>query len=220
MGFGYLAPAWFFGVDVIFQLIFGVITLLVAVYAFHIYKVTEKRQLEIFGLSFLLISISYLIQSLFNFLVLSKLDEGVCNAMKIPSVALFNTMGVFAHMIFMTGGLVLLGFMTFKTSKIRIFWLMLASTLLAVLLSLNHLYVFYVMTSVFLLFIAWHFIENYSKKKQTKTLLVAIAFVLLLLGRMQFVLALNDPMFYVIGHVLELFAYLFILWNFLLVRKR
>ena len=148
------------------------------------------------------------------------MNETICDAVKIESVFLFNAFGIYAHMIFMMIGLATLVYMTFKTKKYRILWLLISTSLLVLMLSKKTLYTFFLLSTIYLIFISWHFIENYLKNKQTKTLLVAIAFLFLLFGRIHFMFSINHDVFYAIGHVLELFAYLFILWNLCLVRKK
>jgi hypothetical protein len=50
-------------------------------------------------------------------------------------------------------------------------------------------------------------------------MLVAAAFLFLLFGRAHFIMSVDHELFYALGHILELVAYIFILWNFYLVRK-
>ena len=219
MSLSYFAPSWFFGYDIALELIFTIITFVVAMFALKIYKATDQKQVKLFGISFLLMSISYFIESIFNFMILSKANEEICRVIKIQSIIFFDTMGIYAHMILMTLGLVTLVYMTFKTKKKRIFWLLLLTSLSGIILSRNKLYIFFVLSTIYLAFISWHFITNYLKNKQKKTLLIALAFLLLLFGDIHFMFSVNHQPFYVIGHVLELFAYLLILWNFYLVRK-
>ena len=61
---------------------------------------------------------------------------------------------------------------------------------------------------------------NFMKSKQPRQLFIILAFAFLLFGRAHFVLAVNHSLFYVIGHVLELFAYALILANLLSIKWR
>ena len=70
-----------------------------------------------------------------------------------------------------------------------------------------------------MIFITWHFIKNYMNKKHPNTLLIALAFLFLLFGSFHFLISVDHQLFYAIGHILELFAYLLILLNLYLVRK-
>lgn len=220
MALTYLAPSWFYGYDVALELLFAVIALIVSVFAFKMYKATNQNQIKLFGISFSLISISYFIQSIFNYLIISKANENVCRAFKIQSIAWFDAIGLYAHIIFMTIGLAVLAYMTFRTEKTRIFWLMISTSLLGIFLSINIVYMFFLFSTIYLVFLSWHFITNYLQNKQKKTLIIAVAFLFMLFGSMHFLVSVNHQLFYAIGHILELVAYLLILLNFYLVRKK
>lgn len=214
-----VGPAWFFGIDIVFELVFAIITLIVSIFAFKIYKISLQKQVKLFGVAFLLISISYFIESILNYLILSKLNENICQVMKINSVVILNGLGVSINILLMTMGLALLAFMTFKTEKLRIYWLTLSMALFAIFFSRNALFLFFLFASIFLIFISWYYVDNYLKNKQIKTLLVAVAFIFLLFGKIHFIFSVDHKLFYVIGHFLEIIAYLLILWNLYLVRK-
>ncbi len=216
----FYSPPWFFGYDVALEAIFAVITLLVSVFAYKIYTRTCQRSVKYFSISFFLISVSYFIQSILNFLIISRLSENVCTMMKIQSVSVFETMGILTHIFFMTVGLSILMYTTLKDKRLRALWLLLILSLSSIFLSRNILYMFYLVSTVYLMFISWHFIQNYLENRQVKTLLVAVAFLFLLFGSFHFLISVNHQLFYAIGHILELFAYIFICINFYLVRKR
>ncbi|NOZ80637.1 MAG: hypothetical protein GXP63_03095 [DPANN group archaeon] len=220
MSLTYLSPSWFFGYDVVLELLFAAIALMVSIFAFRIYKATGQKQIRLFGASFACISLAYLIQSLFNYLIISKANEHICRALKIRSIAWFDAVGLYAHILFMTLGLVTLVYMTFKTEKSRILWLLIATSLLGIFLSMNTLYMFFLFSTIYLMFISWHFITNYLQNRQKKTLLIAVAFLFMLFGSVHFLMAVDHRAFYAIGHVLELVAYSLILLNLYLVRKR
>lgn len=220
MSFAHFAPTWFFGYDIALELIFAIVSLVVSIFAFKIYKATDQKPVKLFGTSFLFISLSYFMQSLFNFLIISKLNEQVCVIVKMQSVYLFDTIGMFTHMIFMIVGLVILTYMSFKSEKKSLLMLLLVISLLSIFLSRNKLYMFFLFSSIYLIFIAWHFISNYLRNKQKKTLLIAIAFLFILFGNIHFLFSVSHQLMYAIGHILELLAYLLILWNFYLVLKK
>ena len=215
-----LSPLWFYGYGVGLELGFAFISLIVALFAFRVYRRTSQRYVKLFGISFLLISISYFVQSIFNFLIIKKLNEPISRMMKLYSVVTFDNLGMITHIIFMTLGLAILAYITFKEKKYRLLWLLIVSPLLAIFFSRNMLYIFYLFASIYLIFIEWHFITNYIKNKKTTTLLIAIAFLLLLFGNFHFLFGVNHQLFYVLGHIFELVAYLLILTNFYLVLKK
>jgi hypothetical protein len=219
MSFANFSPEWFFGIDIALEFLFAIILLAVALFGLKIYKSTCQRYVKYFSLSFFLIGISYVIQSIFNYLMLSKLNEAICYVMKVQSITSFNLYGMYAHMLFMTIGLVFLVYMTFKIEDKRPLWLLMIISLLAILFSFNKLYTFYLISSVYLIFLVWHFLKNYLKNKTKNSLFIAIAFLFLFFGNVHFLFSMQHDLFYVIGHILELFAYLLILINLLTIKK-
>jgi hypothetical protein len=220
MSFVNFSPPWFFGYDIILELVFFIVALLVSIFAFKVYKKTYQKRVLLFGIGFILISFSYLIQSLFNFLSFSKLNENICVLVKIHSVSFFNFMGIIAHIIFMIAGLAILTYMTIKCDRKRTLSLLLLLPTIGLMFSKNIVIVFFIYSSLFLLFISYHFIKNYMKKKDTKSLLIALAFVLLFIGNIKFIFLSNNQVFYALGHIVNLIAYALIICNFYLVLKR
>jgi hypothetical protein len=216
----YLIPDWFFGLDVVFELVFALVTLMVGLYAFKTYKLSDQRQSKIFGLAFIFFSISYFVQSFLNFAIISKLGESICNTIKLQSVTTFNLLGIYFHMFFFITGLITLVYITLKINNIKTYFLLLLVSFLSLILSFNRIYWFYVLSSLLLVFIVVHYFSNFSKNKRFKTLLVLIAFIFLLFSHLHFIFSVNHALFYAIGHFLELIAYILILINLLLILKK
>ena len=215
-----LIPNWFFGYDVLLELAFAIITLVVSFFAFKIYKLTAQRQPKLFGISFLLISLSYFVRSFVNFAIIIKLNEDICRVLKVVSVNTWNSFGIYAYVILFIAGLITLAYMTIKVNNSRLYALLLTIPIIILLLSPNPLYLYYIISSILLVFIAIHYFKNYIKRKQPKTLLVLTAFAFLLFGNIHFIFSVNHGLFYIIGHFLELGAYLLILTNLILVIKK
>lgn len=219
MAHPFIIPAWFFNYSIIFTLTFTIITLALGLFAFKIYKLSKQKSAKLFGIAFIFISLHYFIQSFLNFSIISTLNQNICDIMKIQNVNTLNIMGAYSHMFFFLIGLATLTYMTLKTDNKTIHALLIALPLAAVMFASNKLYIFYVMASVFLIFISIHYLKNYLKNKQAKTLFILIAFIFLLFGNLHFLFSVNHGLYYVIGHFLELVAYILILLNFILVLK-
>lgn len=205
-----LVPKWFFGYDIALELALAVITLIVSLYAFKIYKLSEQRQSKLFGIAFLFFSISYFIQSFLN----------ICRIIKINNINIVNSIGVYTHINFFIIGLVTLTYMTLKIKSMKTYSLLLITMLLSLLFSANKIYLFYLLSSILLIYIIIHYFINYLKNKKPKALLVLIAFAFLLFGNIHFIFSINYGLYYVIGHFLELIAYLLILIDLILVVRK
>lgn len=215
-----VSPEWFFGYDAALEFLFAIITIIVAGLAFHIHKRISEKQTKYLGFSFLFIGIGYLFQSILNFFVVTELNEKITEIINLRSIILFNTIGTDIQIFFMLIGIVLLTFMTIEPKNKKILYILLGITGLAIIFSFNPLYMFYAISSFLFIIIAEHFIINFKKHKQPKTLLIAIAFILLFFSKIHFLFAINHELFYVLGHLLELLAYSLILINFFMVLKR
>lgn len=215
-----MSPTWFYGYDVAFELIFAVISLVIVLFAFRIYRASDQKPAKHLGLAFLFISISYVIQSAFNFLTISKLNETICGTVRLSSAAILDSIGLYLHIFFMAIGLVILLCMVLKSRFTATFFVLLAITFIALAISNNTLLTYYLVSAVYLAVISLHYIRHFLSNKQTKTLLVAIAFLLLFFGSFHFFISVNHQLFYVVGHFLELVAYILILINFYLVLKK
>jgi hypothetical protein len=216
----YLVPNWFFGMDVIFELAFALITLSLSFYSYKIYKLTNQNSSKLFSEAFLLFSISYFIQSFLNFAIISTLGENICDVVKLQSIQSLNLLGTYIHMFFFIAGLVTLTYMTLKTDNQKIFVLMLSISLLSLIISMNKIYWFFTVSSLLLVFILHHYAVNFSKNKNTNSFVVLLAFTFLLFAEMQFIFAFDSSLFYVVGHYLELVAYVLILTNLIIILRK
>lgn len=219
MAHPFIIPAWFFNYSITFTLAFAIITFALGLFAFRIYKLSEQKSIKLFGISFIFISLHYFIQSFLNFSILSTLNQNICNIMKIQSVNALNIMGAYSHMFFFIIGLATLVYMTLKIKSSTTYALLLALPLVSIIITTNKLYLFYAIASIFLIFISLHYLRNYLKNKQVKTFFILIAFIFLLFGNLHFLFSVNHRLYYVLGHFLELVAYILILLNFILVLK-
>lgn len=206
--------------DTVLELAFAIITLIVGIFALRIYNLSEQKQSLLFGISFLFISASYLIKSITNYLIISKLNENICRGLKIYDVSILNSIGTYSYVFLFIIGLITLAYMTIHQKSIKIYFLTLAITVISLIFSSNTVLLFYILSSIILIIILIHYIINYSTNKQGKTLLVLIAFSFLLFGSIHFILSVNHSLFYFIGHILELIAYLLILINLIWVNKK
>jgi hypothetical protein len=215
-----LASAWIFVYDVVLELLFAIVTLVVSLLAFKVYRVTSQKQVFYLAWGFLFVSLSNIFRSIINFLIITEINQDVSVMVKVQSIVTFNNMGIFLHLFFMILGLSLFAFMTFRTKDIRLLILITGLSLMAVFFSVNPLHNFHYVSSLLLIIISYYFIKNYLRNKKTMTLLVAIAFLFLLFGNIHFLFSVNHEVFYVIGHMLELVAYGLVLTNFFMVLKR
>lgn len=214
-----IVPHWFTGYNAILEMIFFAITLLVGAYALRIYKLAGQRQSKLFGISFLLISAAYFVQSILNFAASYSMAEG-CSMQTMPSMHSLNIAGIYAHMLFFMIGLVTLAYMTLKIRDLKAYFLFAVITTGTLLFSSNKLYFFYVISSILLIYISFFYLKNYLKNRKANALIVFIGFLFLLFAKIHFIFSIDHGTFYVAGHLLEFVAYTLILINLINVIRR
>lgn len=220
MAYLYLSPHWFLGYDVALELLFAVVSALVGILAFRVHKESGLASVRLFGAGFILIAASYFLHAFFNILIIREASENPYLAINFITYAYLKTLGFYAHILFMTLGLVMLAYMSFKTTKQQIFWLILLISLAGIVLGRDDLYTYYIITTLLAAAISIHFTVNYFKNKNKKTFLISLAFLLLFISKLHFIFSIQNNTLYALGHIIELVAYGLIGWNFYLVKKR
>lgn len=214
-----IVPHWFAGYNAILEMMFFVITLLVGAYALKVYQLSGQRQSKLFGISFLLISAAYFVQSILNFAASYSMAEG-CSMQSMTAVHSLSNFGIYAHMILFMTGLITLAYMTLKIKGIKAYGLFLAAILAVLLLSSNKLYFFYALSSILLIYISFYYLRNYLKSRKISALIIFAAFLFLLFGKIHFIFSIDHGTFYVAGHLLEFVAYTLILINLVTAIRR
>ena len=213
-------PEWFFVYSLAFGLAFAIITLAVSLYSFKIYRLSGQRQSKIFGTAFLLFSLSYLIQFILNLTVFSELNEQIFSLIEFQHLITLNTLSIFAHMILFTLGLVSLVYMVLNVKNKWIYSGLMIASVLLIFFSANKINFFYVISSILLAIVSVYYFQHSIKDKNSKSVLIVVAFFFLLIGHIHFIFLVNNQIEYVLGNFLELAAYILILVNLLRVLKK
>jgi len=123
-------------------------------------------------------------------------------------------------MVLFIAGLITLTYMTFKTKNFEMYVLLLITTAISIIFSFNALSVFYILFYIFLAFILVYYLENYLKNKNKKTFFVLLAFGLLFLSSIHFMLPGDNVFYYMLSHFFELMAYLLILIDLIIIVRK
>ncbi|MBI5389313.1 hypothetical protein HZB01_02950 [Candidatus Woesearchaeota archaeon] len=212
MGHFIIMPSWFYGFNVLFEIIFTIITLVVGLYALKVYKISDQPSSKFFGIAFLFISAAYLVRSAVN-LVLMLTTEASGGTSSSGFIHYTSLIGIYLHIALFIIGLSTFAYMTLKINNMRVLSLLLAILILAIIFSSNTLFMYYLLSSLLLFYITIYYLDNYFQSRQYKTLLALIAFVFLLFGKIHFIFALNHGTYYAIGYFLEFAAYGLLLTN-------
>jgi len=207
MVFAYIVPPWFFRIDSLFEIIFSISTLIIAITSFKIYSLSKEKNILKFGVGFLLLAISYAIWAAMNAITIQQLQEKMTN-IEISQLLTISTLGANIYMMLFMAGLVTLAYATFNINKGGIYYLLLGPTLTVIAISLEKIITFRIISIFFLSFIAYHYIDAYSLKQNNKTLGALISFSLLFIANFIYLFAPLNSLSYVISHGIELLAYI------------
>ena len=202
-------PNWFAGFNIFFEILFLIATALVAFYAFKIYKLSRHNETKLFGISFASLSISYLVLAVVNIFFLSA-SENNTFALTIRRIIDVKNTAIGLYIVFFIIGFVTLLYTTLKTNRLRIYGILLILTFTAINFSFDKVFMIYFISSLFLLFINYHYFVEYRKKKNTNIFLVLIGMFFLFLSNVIFLPQIIYIPTYVISHSLELIGYSFI----------
>ncbi len=207
----YQVPSWFYGYDLLLEVIFFLVTLFVAVYAFRLYRLAGEKQLQYLGIGFSCFSFAYLIQSLVNLRLFSRFHVPLSSDFGVVNIGVLNNFGIFVHILFFLAGLLTLYYMALEVKDPRQFTFSVVLILVLLLFTRYKLLVFYLISMVlFLILFSRYYVHH---KKNGASQHMAVAFFLLMLANLLFQFSIVYELGYALGHFLELFAYLVIFSN-------
>jgi|SRR3989344_290392 len=202
------------------EFIFFSITFLVSLYSFKIYKISFKREIKLFAISFLLISLSYLsliilntttIFDVWNLLIVSNNKFIGNNIFSLIISSFFK----YSQILLFSSGLLVLTYMTLGIENKKTLFLLFLLVILPLLVRESGISLLYFSSSIMLLFIIVYYINIYRITKQIRMLLILAAFVTLFLGTFNFVFAKSINFYFIAAHILTLVAYTLILISLL-----
>lgn len=218
-----IVPAWFVGYDTILEVIFAVVAFLTAFVSLKISNISSSREIRLFGTAFLFLALSYVTQSAVNFILRYSYPDQVIHDLLSctwDNVHFLVPFGVYGHIIFFMLGLITLVYLLFDFKYVKTYCLITTLVAIALIFSTNRFFMFYVFASVFLAYICLHYVLVYFRTRDVRNVVVLVGFICLLVSHFQFALSLGHGIFYVVGHGLELAAYIFLLTNLLVVLRK
>jgi hypothetical protein len=204
----------------IFEMIFVLFTASIAIYSLRIYKLSEQRESRNFGLAFAFLSISYFLLIVINSLFLS-VTSGNMRTMDLDEIMGLRNFAVFSHFLFLTLGFITLFYTTLKAKHERVYAILLTLCIAAIYFSCNRALIIYLVSSIFLAFISYHYLKEYRDNKNGRTLLVGLGMLLIFISNilMGFVGNYSLSNLYVLSRVLEIIAYSLIFTSLIKVFK-
>ncbi len=200
-------PAWFFGADASLTAFAAVIAFFVAVAALRVYRMTGEKKYAFFTVSFVLLTLSYLARAATDAL-LEQLIITVPSAL----TGIVFYFGYVSHILLALAAYLLLVIITHKITDVRVILLLFLILIPGMLLSGSYFLSFYGLSAIFLAFVAFAYYQNYRKICKAAACMVFMAFLLLTLSQVQFLLESFNAYWYVSAHVTQAAGYLVLLF--------
>lgn len=208
-----LSPAWFLRFSTFSEIIFAIITLLLAYMAFKAFKMTKTRVTKLFTYSFGFMSLSYVAFATTHFFELTSLNKAICSVFTFIPLYFFNLLGIYSHFFFMMAGLSVLVYMTFRVPKSEIFFTLLFGSVISVFVSKSVFVVFFTLSIIYLAIVFTYYVKLYLRKGSPGNFKMMLAFLLLIIGNIFYLLSIGNASFFVGGEILVLLGYFTILYN-------
>lgn len=215
----YIVPSWFAGFDSVLELLFGLVTLVIAFYSYRIYRLSGQRETKLFALAFLSMAFSYLLWPVLNFFEVIDY-RFLIHFLAYGSGAYVLWILLYAHALLFVLGAATLVYIALGFKSQRVYTLVVSLSLLVVVLSKQPAIAFPFVSALLLFYVCVHYCSEYFKARSEIRGLVLWSFSLIFLGMVQFVFATMHHMPYVIGHILTFTGYLLLCFALIKTIKR
>ncbi|MBR9703197.1 hypothetical protein GOV10_04115 [Candidatus Woesearchaeota archaeon] len=207
-----MCPVWFLGFGLAFQVIFFLVTLVIALTGYQAYRFLHKEELKFHSIGFALLALSYLS------LIVSSTSFIAYHIHGIVSVV-----AIHAHaFLFLAGIMVLLfSYLHIKDNATRGLLLLLT---LAVITIFNRPtspiqdLAFYLLTAAMIGFIVFQLAKQCACKHKNTTTLVLVGFILLFVGQIILAFATHAHTLFVVSTVINLSGFVSIAASRLMVK--
>jgi hypothetical protein len=226
----YFSPEWFHGIDSIFEIVSIIVALLIAIYAYKVYRFSKENKYKFFSFAFLLIALAYMFKILTNFSIYKQriVEKTIGNLtftfLTVQKTELFLVLGYLLFHFFMIIGLIGIYLVIDKQAKEqankKTIVLLTYLAFLSAILSHFYFIIFHI-TSILLLFlITLIFYRNCCKKATKAGKLVAASFFIILISHIFFTMVLFNLDYYVLGEITQLIGFIILLISYFTVLKK
>jgi len=207
-------PQWFHGIDIIFEIVTLIIALGLVYAGFKGWRLTGERKHGYFATAFGLISLSFLMRLFATATInLNAFSEAIVEpaADAIGAGWTIFTMGRIAYVLLVLASYALLLALALKWQRKREFFILMALVTVIAGTSVTQNWPFLVASLVLLFAIALQHYLNYQQKHSPLAFSAFVAFALWSLEPLLYLIGRFDPVLFVAGYVVRMFAYLMLL---------
>ncbi|MFH1210448.1 MAG: hypothetical protein V1645_00890 [archaeon] len=220
------SPSWFMGIDNIFELITIIVTLLIAIYSWKVYKFSKESIHKYFSYAFFMISLSYIIKILMDISIYyptTKIVQvGLLTVIThtFQKLDIFYTVGFFVSRLLLMLGMVGIFLVLERKGDKYYAFLLVYLAFVAALFGNFLFHIFHITTALLLLLIFIHYYNNYVECRSRNVLLVALSFLLIFISQIIFITVQLHPVLYVVAESVQLLGYLILLYLFISILRK
>ena len=168
----------FYSANFMFEALFIIMAIAISFFSYKAYKFTQKNNYFYLFLSFLLLSIAYLIRIVDNIIFFLR-DVGAGIMQAIASSQAFYSIIAILYLVLVIFSYLILLISFQKITNKRTVILLYTIAFLLVISSYKTIGIFYLTSAVLLFFVIEHLFRNYEKNKNTSTFLLFFSFLLM-----------------------------------------
>lgn len=220
------SPAWFYGKDIIIDLVSILVLSLLVIFSAQYYRMDNKNKNYLYlAIAFLLIAFSFFFKILTNFTiyytVLEKWHLGTVTYAfnDVHSTNILFFMGFLLYRVLTLLGLYILYEIYQKDHKRSQIFLIIYLLLVMTYFSSSAYYIFHVTSFILLLMITLQYLRNYRKNKQSTTKLLACSFGTIAASQLIFIFVQINAVLYVVAEAIQLAGYVILLMTLMMVLR-
>ncbi len=220
------SPKWFYGKDIVIDIVAIIVLLLIAFFSFKYYWLDKKKgNYLLLSSSFFLIALSFVSKIITNFTiyydVLEQKNIGLLT-LTYPVTKYTNALfffGFLMYRVFTLIGLYLLYSVYFKRQPKTN--MMIISYLIVVLMVFTQkaYYIFHFTALMLLVILTYQYFVHYKMNKLLTTRVLAYSFLIIAVSQILFIFVKANELFYVAAEILQLLGYILLLVTFIMVLK-
>ncbi len=209
-------PDWFLGKDVLIEGFSFIVLLIFSFLSIRNYKLNKNRNFLYLGIGFALIALAQL-ATIITKLVLyydvgpsQAIGAAIITSQLISSVDIFYSAGFFFHRLLTLLGFYVIYRLPRHKKSILDSFVIIYFIIISALLDKGVFYLFHLTALVLLVLIFDNYHALYKKNKFVNTKILLIAFGILALSQLIFILS-NVEIMFVLGNIVELISYIILL---------
>ena len=217
------SPTWFYGVDILFEILVVIVTILIGVYAYRLYKFSDNYRYKYLALSFWALTVSFMSKVAANYVIYfhRAVKESLGTAVEQYQLTNYSNIafqiGYDIHRFLLFMGLLGIYWLVSKSKNHEHVWFMTFFLFIITLFSFQAYFVFHLVAAVMLFVIAKHYHKlcfTKGKKKASKhSHFNFMAFVLLFISQIVFTFTYMNRTMYVIAEIIQFMGFATFLIN-------